>query len=95
MTFEEAMHAECKRCGKYAAHHRMTASGSFYCLVLNHMGIHILNQDVYKYDYKPSSVDATHMSVRHLHRAKLPDSVGAIIKDGLKGFIGTPDMATG
>lgn len=95
MTFDEAMHVKCKRCGRDAAHHRMTNSGNFYCPVLNRNGIGLLNGDIRKHNYKPSSVDAIHMPVQYLHRAYFPSSVGKAIKDGLKSFIGTPDMATG
>ena len=32
MTLNEAMHAECERCGDTAMNHRMTEAGNFYCL---------------------------------------------------------------
>jgi hypothetical protein len=97
VTFDEAMHTECKRCGQEAQHHRMTNRGHFYCLLLNRDGIAVLNHDVREYSYSPGKRDAYNLPVRFLYKARFENPgnavVGTIIKDGLKNYVGQADVA--
>lgn len=93
MTFDEAMHAECARCGQAAQSHRMTNSGQFYCLMLKPEGLSILNQDIRQYGYEPGVRDAMRLPVRYLYKARFREGVAmvsTIIKDGLKNYVGQP-----
>lgn len=97
MTFDEAMHAKCKRCGQEAQLHRLSPKGNFYCLVLNQFGINALNEDIRKYDYTPGIRDAMRLPARFLHPARFDKPggavIGTVIKDGLKNYVGQPGVA--
>ena len=89
MTFDEAMHTRCDRCGGEAQMHRMSDGGNFYCLEP-------------KRDHGPSWRKAvvrrwnqaeqlqwamSRAKLTELVRAPIPKEVGKVIAANLRGSV--------
>ncbi len=79
MTFNEALHEECRKCGETAAQHRLTKSGTLYCLMPRSLGQYMHT--------KPLKVWASTVRVSELVRSPIPTSVGETINKGLGTFV--------
>ena len=79
MTLNEAMHAECSRCGEAAMNHRMTGSGNFYCLEPNWQNRWI--KSVYPIITDRKAYLASRAKCQQLIKSPLPKAAARIIKE--------------
>ncbi len=77
MTFQEALHEECRKCGETAANHRLTKGDVFYCLIGKTVAAHC----------QPVKVWASKVKVSELVKSPLPTSIGQTINEGLGTFV--------
>ncbi len=79
MTFNEALHEECRKCGETAAQHRLTKTGALYCLMAK--------RSPHSDWSKTLKVWASTVRVSELVRSPIPTSVGETINKGLGTFV--------
>ena len=89
MTFDEAMHTRCERCGGEAQMHRMTDGGNFYCLEPKRGGFPTWrNSLVRTWDQAEQLQWAmSRAKLTDLVRSPLPKEVGKVIAANLRGSV--------
>jgi len=86
--FQDAMKTECPDCGYSAQVHRLTPSGTFYCLTLNETG---RERYMPRWSRGSGLVDLNAIvyrcKVMYLNRSRLPKEMGKAIHGYLNGSL--------
>ena len=82
MRFDRAMSTKCGLCSSRAAHHRMTKTGRFYCLVLNKLGARMRDTRIRNGRHWDFAM-IHHLPVKYLQRSDIDQKVGQAIITGL------------
>ena len=89
MTLDEAMHAECERCGETAMNHRLTDAGNFYCLEFNHLDMRWARHAYPIITDRKNA--ATRANCRQLVRGRFSmTGIAKVIKEQWLSYVGEP-----